>query len=394
MLWYDKADIVPARSSMFRGRGRLLSSCVVTSIVLFVLLALIRLDSFGLRSSLLPLPTVHESTDADSNELKILPIGEDDVAEDVPPTTPTEDTVKVQTITYSLLPHATMANPPGLPVPEVGLPASFAPPKDAFKIKDRVASITETRPLSGLVPLILHYANVLGPEWPILFITSQETIDFYTKKHALPAAFKRLLETGQVRMQPIPETVQFGWAFDVSMYLASKWFWDQMGTADHLLLFQADAVLCSNSPRKVDDYFNYDFVGAPVIPMYGGGMNGGLSYRNVSLSRQVVAKWDIRKDFENDVPHANTEDQWFWMRMGELGGRMPTEEVARTFAVETMWEDMPFGYHAVSKWYGNRLPEVERWCPEWKLTTNQGILEKQSLEDEDSGTKSRRDTYS
>jgi hypothetical protein len=39
-------------------------------------------------------------------------------------------------------------------------------------------------------------------------------------------------------------------------------FWDHIG-AEHILIFQVDAVPCAASPTKIDDYLRFDYIGAP-----------------------------------------------------------------------------------------------------------------------------------
>ena len=48
----------------------------------------------------------------------------------------------------------------------------------------------------------------------------------------------------------------------------------------------------------------------------------------------------------NDV---SFEDQWFYSRLKERGANLPSE-VARTFAVETIYYERPLGYHQPQRW--------------------------------------------
>lgn len=36
--------------------------------------------------------------------------------------------------------------------------------------------------------------------------------------------------------------------------------------ASHVLLFQGDSIICSNSDQHMEDYLKFDFVGAPIGP--------------------------------------------------------------------------------------------------------------------------------
>jgi hypothetical protein len=70
------------------------------------------------------------------------------------------------------------------------------------------------------------------------------------------------------------------------------------------------------------------------------------------------------------------EDQWYYQKMKALGGKFPPEEIARTFAVETIDYDWPLGYHQVQRYYGgkaDRMAHIDKWCPEHHLCTNDFI---------------------
>lgn len=48
--------------------------------------------------------------------------------------------------------------------------------------------------------------------------------------------------------------------------------------------------------------------------------------------------------------------------------RLPGEEVAKRFAVETIWTEEPLGLHQVERWHqGEHLESLTDWCPEYVL---------------------------
>lgn len=123
----------------------------------------------------------------------------------------------------------------------------------------------------------------------------------------------------------------------VSAFLAPPWLWEHLAPATHILLFQADSMLCANSPRKVDDFLYYDFIGAPFKTEKGFNYNGGLSIR----TREKML--DIARRYTRE-PLSRYEDTWFWERLRELplkpngkpGANLPTLETASQFSVETI----------------------------------------------------------
>lgn len=219
--------------------------------------------------------------------------------------------------------------------------------------RTKVAIIVETRARPNLVPLIVHFANVLGPTWPIHVVGSEENSHLFTES----AVFQRYISSGQITLEQLDPAIKLKKAHDVSAFLAANGdFWHSLAPAKHVLLFQADSILCSNSPRRVDDFLEYDFIGAPISSRYGTGYNGGLSLRNRTRTLEIIesVKWN-----------GDHEDQWFYKQLLAVGANLPTEEVASRFAVETIYAESPLGLHQVQRWHrGDELKNLTQWCPE------------------------------
>jgi hypothetical protein len=245
--------------------------------------------------------------------------------------------------------------------------------------KTNVAAIIEDRPLSNLVPLLLHFSSVLGPGWPVVLFTSEGN-----EPNSL--AFRRAVEDGRISVRYLPADVQFAKHQAVSEFLTTLWFWEQLAPAGHIFMFQADSIVCTNADIPVDDFLEYDFVGAPIdVPKnppngHGEGYNGGFSLRNRSMILDIVNKfsWQAEKDAGKisqagcvtQEPCLKFEDQWFYHKMKEMPeARLPTREVASHFAVETVWYDTPLGYHQVERWNSDKMDKVAQWCPEYVLAT-------------------------
>lgn len=254
-----------------------------------------------------------------------------------------------------------------------------ARPSSSIIKGNKVATIIENRPLANLVPLILHFSAVLGPEWPIVVFTGATPPPAFKS-----AAIERLIKAGLLDIVPLSDDVRFMGSKTVSAFLASPWFWDQLAPADHVLLFQADSIICGNSERRVDDYLEYDFIGAPVSPYYGVGYNGGLSLRNRNMMLSIIHQFNFTAEFEYWRDHPDdksfefhgVEDQWYYKKMEKLppkadgspAAHLPSVDVAKTFVVEAYDYEKPLGYHQVERWQEKNLEKVDKWCPEWKLS--------------------------
>ncbi|KAH6681462.1 hypothetical protein B0J14DRAFT_215716 [Halenospora varia] len=255
---------------------------------------------------------------------------------------------------------------------------------DKITVKN-VAVIIEDRPLSNLAPLLLHFSSVLGPNWPIILYAPENQ----SLNQSIP--FRRALDEGRIEVRVLEVDMRFENHAAVSEFLTLPWFWEQLAPAGHVLLFQADSILCANSDIRIDDFLQYDFVGAPIdVPVegnagHGEGYNGGLSLRNRSMILDIVNKFNWQGEKEEGkitqdpcvtkAPCLKFEDQWFYHKMKEMPGAvLPSKEVAATFAVETIWYDTPLGYHQVERWNSDRMDKVAQWCPEYRMATSDLIV--------------------
>ena len=129
-------------------------------------------------------------------------------------------------------------------------------------------------------------------------------------------------------------------------------------------------ILCANSLDSIDNYLDYDWIGAPWDPngRYGG--NGGLSLRRVSSIMRVL-------EHQRRIPHSDPEDVWLTERLGHLPDtRVANGSVSFNFSAEMRWVEHPMGYHigGSGKWlngdvWGNedKRQRVWEWCPEVKM---------------------------
>ncbi|KAI0191454.1 hypothetical protein EV127DRAFT_511096 [Xylaria flabelliformis] len=258
--------------------------------------------------------------------------------------------------------------------PESLVPVVVAAPTTAVvkKHMDRVAVIIEDRPLGNLIPVMLHFHSVLGPEWPIILYTSPSTASTLLRS----APFSRAISSSEIEIRHLPHDTTFDSHASVSAFLASPFLWTDLEPFVKILLFQADSILCAASSARVDDFLEYDLLGAPIDSRFGTGFNGGLSLRNRELVLRVLERWDFKTDSTAaDAPREwRYEDQWFFARMKELGEHgelgvkvnLPDQDTASRFAVETIWVEgqMPLGFHQPQRWQGEHLGDIMEYCPE------------------------------
>jgi hypothetical protein len=249
------------------------------------------------------------------------------------------------------------------------------------KIIDKVAVISDTQYTQNLIPLILHYHALLGPSWPIIFYTSPLTLQTHLSP-STSAIWNRAVLEGRIEIRTIPEEFNLTSRNGVNLYLSRPWLWEQLAPATHVLVFQADAILCGNARKTMDDFIaeKWDWIAAPLSGsehFY----NGGLSLRNRSMILEILSKPE--NNWEDETKDGSWtlggEDVWFSRKMDLMGAKLPSFHEALGFACQHEWhiseEKRPAGYHKVHKNIGKEhLPEIERWCPEIALT-KEGTLE-------------------
>jgi hypothetical protein len=113
-------------------------------------------------------------------------------------------------------------------------------------------------------------------------------------------------------------------------------FWSRLRAlgCKHALIFQTDALLFRDN---VDEYLQYDYVGAAWPDKWGG--NGGLSLRSVDKMLEILEKY---KDNNMRVP----EDVYFCRGCAYFGHLAPNT-VAAQFSVESITDGVihPTGTH-------------------------------------------------
>lgn len=249
-----------------------------------------------------------------------------------------------------------------------------APASGAFEIKDKVALISDTQYSSRLVPLILHFHAVLGPEWPIVFYTSNETNAILTGNNGTrqAAIWDQAVSRGSIDVRIIPEEFNMTTRHGVNIYLSRPWLWEQLAPAKHVLVFQTDAMLCANAYESMDDFLEWDFIAAPLHTKEKL-FNGGLSLRNRTMMMEILA--NPANNWEDETAAGTWtmggEDIWFSRKMDRMGAHLPDFKKAVTFACQHDWHvshsKTPLGYHKVHKNAGKRLGEIAEWCPEIAL---------------------------
>jgi hypothetical protein len=191
-------------------------------------------------------------------------------------------------------------------------------------------------------------ASIIPPEWTFKFMGSQAAIASLRSSPLIP----RLETSGKLQILKLPLNYTLKDRESISqMFTDIKLYRDILAPAEHLLVFQPDSIFCANAPTTLNDFLEYDWIGAPwsKTAQYGG--NGGLSLRKVSRIVKILEKEQRR------IGDGALEDLWLSERLNRLEGKkMANSTISKTFSVESVWDKKPLGYHV--GWLGVHHEQV------------------------------------
>ncbi|KAI1310918.1 hypothetical protein F5Y03DRAFT_391911 [Xylaria venustula] len=212
------------------------------------------------------------------------------------------------------------------PVPSSTMPSSFKPQNAPFNVS-KVALLIENRALPNLAPLLLHFIAVVPPDWRFQFMGSPESVSSLNNSQAV----RSQVDSGKLDLTYIPTNMSTSGGEMISRFLTTLWVYETLlQPAEWLLIFQTDSILCANSRQNINQFLDFDWVGAPwyTSSRYGG--NGGLSLRRVSAIIEILRD-------QKRVDGSEPEDVWLTERLGHRpGARMANGSLSLTFSGEML----------------------------------------------------------
>lgn len=178
--------------------------------------------------------------------------------------------------------------------------------------ESKVALLIENRPNPILAPLMLHFMAVVPPDWKFRFMGSVESVEHINRSMAI----REQVKAGKLDLSYIPANMSTSGQEMISRFLTNLWLYETLlQPAEWLLVFQTDSIICANSRYTINDFLEYDWIGAPWHPSSTWGGNGGLSLRRVSTMIDVL-KNQVR------VEDSDPEDVWLAERVSHHPGAM------------------------------------------------------------------------
>lgn len=189
----------------------------------------------------------------------------------------------------------------------------------------KVALLIENRPVAILAPLMLHFMSVVPPDWRFRFMGSIESVASINASYAI----REQVRIGKLDLTYIPANMSTAGQEMISRFLTNLWLYEQvLQPAEWLLVFQTDSILCANSKQSLNNWLDYDWVGAPWNPNGRFGGNGGLSLRRVSAIIEILRD-------QHRIDGSEPEDVWLTERLGHRpGAKLANGTASLTFSGE------------------------------------------------------------
>lgn len=146
-----------------------------------------------------------------------------------------------------------------IPSIKVDWPTHGHNPRDAYNAS-KLALLIEPRPLTHLVPHILHMMAVVPPDWRFLFIGTEESVAQVGRAYS--TQYQQVI--GKLDLMVLPEPWKIDTRELVWRTLTDPRFYDEfLPGVEWLLKYESDSIMCANSEKSLNDWLDWSWVGAP-----------------------------------------------------------------------------------------------------------------------------------
>ena len=196
----------------------------------------------------------------------------------------------------------------------------------------KAAILIESRPLFFLPMVVRNVMFFLGPTWNLHVVYGEDSERFLHED----------LADWDVNAIKLQGTTHLSRARRSEIMKSSE-FW-KIFPEEKLLVFESNSVMCGSN---VDEFLDYDFIGAPLGTAESFSLHGGFSLRS---RRKMIQCIVAGKDA------GEPEDEFFTRMMRQTGAATPDFASACRFAVSSTYEGRPLGVPAADE--GLHGPDV------------------------------------
>lgn len=236
------------------------------------------------------------------------------------------------------------------------------PIKQYYCSKEYTAIIIEPRPHNALFFVLDNFLENLSNNWTIILFHGNKNT------HFISTMIDSKLLQYKHRIRLINLKIDNLTGHEYSSILKNKDIYDHIET-DHFLVFQTDTLILKENKHIINDFLQYDYVGAPWKMDHNVG-NGGLSLRRKSKMLEIIDENNKHPIFEiygNKFHASEIHEDVFFSYCKNVHTYKPDFETAKQFSVETILYLNSFGIHkpwqylAPDEWeqFRDKYPEVQ-----------------------------------
>lgn len=193
-----------------------------------------------------------------------------------------------------------------------------------------------------LLPVAIQNIKTALPSWQLHVICSLEN------EHIVRTAIN-------VRKDTVTVLHQLQSVKDFNQLILSPKFWASIASTDKVLLTQIDAFFCDKPEIDIEEFFQYDYVGAPWINPYPNQQELVGNCGCCLCSREALLTLTESSDLSlSRLP----PDVLFAQKIRNK----PSATVARAFSVENLWHDAPIAVHQPFGLNNELLTKLETNC--------------------------------
>lgn len=220
----------------------------------------------------------------------------------------------------------------------------------------RSVVLVETRPHRLLKRCIDNICTQL-PDWKVHVVHGLDNEEFV----------KRIIADREEEIQTtLLKGVHNLRVTEFSRLIGSETFWKDIADTDRVLMTQTDAWICNDSKHDIEDFFVYDYVGAPWVKWRKGQQlseNDASAVGNCGFclcKRDVMLQTVINYPYIDFVHKNNSHavDVYFAQNIANTAPAL----IAKAFSVESVWYDRPVGVHKPFNMNKNKLAKLELHC--------------------------------
>lgn len=216
--------------------------------------------------------------------------------------------------------------------------------------------IVEPRKHELLKSVIENFDKIMDPKWDLYVFHGKSYYDYANTCSQNLRRNKYLFPLNSNNLT----------ADSYNYLFKQKDFWKHVN-AEHILVFQTDAVLCKDSPFKIEDFLKYDYIGCPYDNTYirkegrmiwGSDHDfygiGGLSYRNKSFMIKCIDTIETTDTFPEDVYYSNCVEK--------IGYKPENATILNQFCSQYHGFEKSFGVH--KPFHMSNKEDFSKYCPE------------------------------